>query len=67
MLRRVVLLIVAALGLLVLQQASAQAADFTVNNNGDQPDAALNGTCATAGGGVHPAGCGARGGEHFGT
>lgn len=51
MLRRIVQLAVALLGLLILQQAAANAADFTVNSNLDTADAAPgNGLCATAAG-----------------
>jgi hypothetical protein len=51
MLRRIVQLAVAVLGLLILQQAAANAADFTVNSDLDTADAAPgNGICATADG-----------------
>ena len=49
--RRLLLMLLFGVGLAVLPQAVASAADFTVNSNGDQTDAAPgNGTCATAGG-----------------
>lgn len=49
--KRVLSLLLFTFGLLVLQQTGAQAADFTVNNNGDATDAnTADGVCATAGG-----------------
>ena len=49
--RRLILMLLVAAGLIVLHQSSASAADFTVNSNGDGADAVPgNGVCATAGG-----------------
>ena len=49
--RRLLLMLLFGVGLAVLPQAVASAADFTVNSNADQTDAVPgNGTCATAGG-----------------
>ncbi len=49
--RRLLLMLLFGVGLVLLPQAVASAADFTVNSNGDQTDAVPgNGTCATAGG-----------------
>ncbi|MEZ5118759.1 MAG: choice-of-anchor Q domain-containing protein [Candidatus Nanopelagicales bacterium] len=49
--RRLILMLLVAAGLIVLHQSAASAADFTVNSNGDGADAVPgNGVCATAGG-----------------
>ena len=49
--RRLILMLLVAAGLIVLHQSAASAADFTVNSNGDGADVVLgNGVCSTAGG-----------------
>ncbi len=49
--RRLILMLLVAAGLIVLHQSAASAADFTVNSNGDGADALPgNGVCATVGG-----------------
>jgi CSLREA domain-containing protein len=49
--RRLLLMLLFAAGLVIAAQATASAADFTVNSNGDAADVAPgNGVCATAGG-----------------
>lgn len=49
--RRLLLMLLCAVGFVALYHGTASAADFTVNNNGDANDAQPgNGTCATAGG-----------------
>ena len=49
--RRLILMLLFAAGLIVVHQSAASAADFTVNSNGDGADVVLgNGVCSTAGG-----------------